>query len=72
MEKSELVKKYKIKDKDWKNITLVEIKLKAQTVVALFIAIENTMASCISPVQSELIDNTKKELLTYLDENFIK
>ncbi len=71
MNKSKELEKYQINQQDWENIDLVNMKMKAESVVSLFLVIENTLAPHISPVESEMIDNTKKHLLKYLDEHFI-
>lgn len=71
MEKAKQLEKYKLNPEDWESISLVDAKMKAETVVSLFLILENTLASCISPEESELIDSTKTKLLEYLDKNFI-
>lgn len=67
----ELLKKYKVSIEDFDNIDLVTMKMKAESVVLLFKAIENTLAPHISPVESEKIDDTRKHILDYLDKYFI-
>jgi uncharacterized protein YxjI len=67
----ELMTKYNILDNDWDNMQVVDAKMTAQTVVGLFIALENTLASKIDPYLGENIDNVKSEILTYLDTYFI-
>jgi len=62
---------YEIENKDWNDIDLVNIKMKAETITALFIAIENTLAPHITPIESSLIESTKKQILEYLNKNFI-
>ena len=68
---NKLLKKYQLKQKDWNNIDLVEMKIKAESVVLLFRAIENTLCSHVSPHEIELLDNTRDEILKYLDDVFI-
>lgn len=63
--------KYQIKQEDWDNVNLVEMKMKAESVVSLFVVLENILAPHISPEESEMIDKTKNHLLNYLDEFFI-
>ena len=63
--------KYQIKQEDWDNVNLVEIKMKAESVVSLFVVLENILATHISPEESEMIDKTKNHLLKYLDDFFI-
>jgi len=67
----ELLEKFTIKQEDWTNINLVDIKMKAQNVVCLFTVLENTLAPHITPSETELIESTRNNLLNYLDENFI-
>lgn len=69
-ENIKLLEKYQVQKEDWKDMSLVHIKMKAESTVALFIALENMLAPHISPIESELIENTKNQLLEYL-ENFI-
>ena len=68
---SKKIEKYEIEKQDWNNIDLVNMKMKAETITALFIAIENVLAPHISPVESSAIENTKNLLLDYLDNSFI-
>jgi len=72
MNKSKELEKYQINQEDWKNINLVNMKMKAESVVSLFLVLENTLAPHISPVESEMIKNTKTHLLEYLDKYFIE
>ena len=65
------MEKYTIKSDDWSDISLVDIKMKAQSVVSLFIILENTLAPHITPEETELIEDTKNKLLSYLDKTFI-
>ena len=67
----ELLEKYTIKDEDWSNINLVNMKAKGQSAVCLFTVLENTLAPHITPVETKLITNARNKLLTYLDEHFI-
>jgi hypothetical protein len=71
MKNSEQILKYEVSPDDWKNMNIVDMKIKAETITALFIAIENTLAPHISPEESELINATKDKLLSYLDKYFI-
>ena len=71
MNKSKELEKYQINQQDWKNIDLVNMKMKAESVVSLFLVLENTLAPHISPVESEMIDKTKNAILKYLDNSFI-
>jgi len=72
MKNSERIKKYELAKSDWSNMAIVDMKMKAETITALFIAIENTLAPHISPEESELINATKSKLLDYLDKVLIK
>lgn len=67
----ELLEKFTIKQEDWTNINLVDIKMKAQNVVCLFTVLENTLAPHITPSETELIESTRNNLLNYLDKHFI-
>lgn len=71
MNKSKELEKYEIKKEDWDNINLVQMKMKAESVVSIFLVLENTLAPHISPVESEMIEKTKNHLLKYLDDCFI-
>ena len=72
MKTVDLVKKYEIQKEDWEDINLVDVKMKLQTVMALFLAIENTLAELVTPAESDLLENTRDEILKYIEENFIK
>lgn len=70
-ENIELLEKYKINLDDWDNMQIVDMKMKAETIISCFICIENTLAPHISPKESEIIQKTKECLLSYLDKYFI-
>lgn len=67
MEKSKELAKYQIENEDWKNINLVDLKMKAENVVSLFVTLRNVLAPIATPEESELIEKTKQTLLNYLD-----
>jgi len=71
MSKSKELEKYQINEQDWNNINLVQMKMKAESVVSLFLVLENTLAPHISPVESGMIEKTKSAILKYLDNSFI-
>ena len=41
MNKSKELEKYRINEQDWENINLVQMKMKAESVVSLFLVLEN-------------------------------
>ena len=69
----ELIDKYTLQDSDWgsEELDKVATKIKAETIVILFRAIENTLCELISPEESEFIDSTREKLLKYIDDNFL-
>lgn len=70
-ERNDLFEKYKINETDWKDINLIQMKIKAQTAISLFYALNNTFAPHIDPDMNNLIDGTRDKLLKYLDDSFI-
>lgn len=71
MNNSKKLEKYQINQEDWENIDLVNMKMKAESVVSLFLILENILAPHISPFESEMIENTKTHILEYLDKHFV-
>jgi len=71
IDNSKLLEKYQINPQDWRNMDVVKIKMKAESVVSLFLILENTLAPHITPVESEMIESTKTHLLNYLEESFL-
>ena len=63
--------KYIITDSDWSNINIVDMKMKAENILASIIVIENTMASIAHPDKYEEIERFKNSMLDYID-GFIK
>jgi hypothetical protein len=68
--KIELLKKYEISDSDFKSheeLQNDDLKTKAQTIIMLFQAIENTMCGHVSPEEIEALDNAQKIILNQFD-----
>lgn len=63
--------KYIIQESDWRNMNIVDIKMKAQNILASIVVIENTMASIADPDISDKIEDFSKSMLDYIDEHFL-
>ena len=61
--------KYKVCHEDWRNLNLVEMKHKAESIVALFTVLENLIAPNVSPEQMEILDEAKCNILECYDEH---
>jgi len=67
----ELLQKYDLKyvdtllDDEQKE-RLMDYKFICQSIVCQFITLENTLAHCVSPEESEMIDKTMNKLLKYM------
>ena len=72
MTDTELINKYRLLDNDWDSMGIVDAKMTAQTVVGLFIALQNNLSSKIDPDLNKNIHDLKNEILTYLDKYFIE
>jgi len=59
--------KYELLLDDWNNMSNVELKMKAQSIIASFIIIKNTISSISDPDLTQNIDNQEKEILKYID-----
>ncbi len=68
MKQIELLKKYQIKDDEWEDMPIVDLKIKAENIIHLFSLLENSMASIASPKEIKLIYDTQKKLLSYIDK----
>ncbi len=62
---------YYIIESDFKNLRLVEAKMKAESIIGLFIALENIIAPIANPEIADDVAATKHKLLNYIDEYFI-
>jgi hypothetical protein len=73
MTEIEKLAKYALQNADWteKGMDYVEMKIKAQTIVGLFVALRNTLAPHVTPDLFEKVNDLEDELLEYIDETFL-
>lgn len=57
------LEKNKITPKDWKNLSVVHLKIKIETAILLFAAIENTVGIHTSPDLWEILDEAKRKTI---------
>jgi len=57
------LEKNKITPKDWKNLSVVNLKIKIETAILLFAAIENTVGIHTSPDLWEILDEAKRKTI---------
>jgi hypothetical protein len=69
MKNTKLLPLYEIQVEDWSNMTLVEMKMKAESIVSLFMVMENISAPHITPVESDAMRNARDRILRCFDSH---
>jgi len=57
------LEKNKITPKDWRNLSVISLKMKIETAIFLFAAIENTVGAHTSPDVWEMLDKAKRKTI---------